>query len=130
MCFSARCHYPARGGWGGTSHANQSVASWRHRSVLLSPSEGGGREVREVGGRGGHKTSVIIFSFMQPGKQLSHSEAVMNVHFAVSFVSFSTQCSSVFLSAVVCLMPPDALMSKGVRVCVCVCELPARGVVR
>lgn len=37
LFISARCHSPASGERGGRSHVNQSVASWRHRSVLLSP---------------------------------------------------------------------------------------------
>lgn len=51
---SARCHFPARGEWGVQSRVNQSVASWRHRSVPLSPPQG------EEGGPG-HRTSLIIF---------------------------------------------------------------------
>lgn len=53
FCFflpSARCHFPARGERGRRSRANQSVASWRHRSVAPSPSQGEGEGPRDTSG--------------------------------------------------------------------------------
>lgn len=88
---SARCHFPARGEWGVQSRVNQSVASWRHRSVPLSPPQD------EEGGPGPQNLSdyfsplfSLSFIFLRsPGKQLCaiqitcQSGAVMKVHFAV-----------------------------------------------
>lgn len=108
LLTSAHCRYPARGEWGGQSHVNQSVASWRHRSVPLSSTQGKG------GGGLGNKTSLVFFPFFQfffmhPGKQLSaiqitcQSETVMKVHFAVEislclFTPSAAQCLIFFFS--------------------------------
>lgn len=86
--FSAHCHFPVRGEWGGQSHANQSDVWWRHRSVPLSP----------VGVK---RFSLPVYVFIQPGKQLPavqiscQSHAVMKVHFTFSFslYVFNWQCS-------------------------------------
>lgn len=48
LCGAAHCHCPARGERWGQSHANQSGASWRHRSVLLSRTRHQGRDQPSV----------------------------------------------------------------------------------
>lgn len=106
LFISARCHSPASGEWGGRSHVNQSVASWRHRSVLLSPI----RARRQVWATKPLTLSTLpaprlhFFFFstpMQPGKQLPaiqitcQSDGVMKARlaFQISRRAFKCRCS-------------------------------------
>lgn len=133
VCFlftSAHCHYPARGELVGQSHVNQSVASWRHRSVPLSPSQGeGGRS--ELQNLSDYFSSFLFFLFflMQPGKQLSAIQITCQSdcdegsfrsldQSACLLTPSAAQClfpspspSPSFFSPPVCLMPADALES-------------------